>query len=177
MLEKTGGKTTGWIAYTLAKSDRKFSELNNGRTFPFKYDRRNDIGVVINHKFNNRVDLGMNWVFGTGNAISLGGDYYQSLLQKNNLVFKNFVDDNLIENIVNKNNYRLPVYHRLDVGINFHKQKKWGIRTWNISVYNVYANTNPTLVYTTDNSKTGKRMLVKMTIFKFVPSVSYSLKF
>jgi len=177
MIEKTNGNTTGWIAYTVAKSDRQFSELNNGKVFPFNYDRRNDVSIVLNHKFNDRTDIGADWVYGTGNPISLGSDYYQSLLHKNNQMNDNFSDGAFIENIVSKNNYRLPSYHRLDIGINFHKQKKWGIRTWNISVYNAYAHNNPTLVYTTTNTTTGKRMLVKMTIFKFVPSISYSLKF
>ena len=68
-IQKQRGKTTGWIGYTLSWSSRKFDNLNQGNWYPYKYDRRNDLSIVFNHKFNDKWDCGITWVFGTGNAI------------------------------------------------------------------------------------------------------------
>ena len=64
MAQKTAGKTTGWLSYTLSKSDRKFTKggINNGEWFPYKYDRRHSINLTINHKFSDRIDIGASWV-------------------------------------------------------------------------------------------------------------------
>ena len=73
MAQKTIGKTTGWISYTLAKSDRKFAKgsINNGERFPYKYDRRHNINLTINHKFSDRIDVGASWVFYTGGTSTI----------------------------------------------------------------------------------------------------------
>lgn len=71
MAQKTLGKTTGWLSYTLSKSDRKFAKggINNGERFPYKYDRRHNINLTVNHKFNERIDIGASWVFYTGGQV------------------------------------------------------------------------------------------------------------
>jgi hypothetical protein len=173
MASKTVGKTTGWIAYTLAKSERLFDrqgqEINFGKVFPAKFDRRHDISITAAHKFNNRIDIGATWVFSTGNACTLGLQNYSS---------GQVPDDNEPQNITyieSRNNYRFAPYHRLDVGVNFHKKKKYGERTWNISFYNVYNRKNPFIVLPDTNN--GKQVLKQISIFPIIPSVSYSYKF
>ena len=117
LLEKKTGKTTGWIGYTLSWTNRKFSAINDGKEFPYRYDRRHDISFVLTHKFNDKVDIGVVWVYGTGNAVTLA-------LQKYNPLAGTEVQD--IEHIAGRNNYRMPSYHRLDLGVNIHKEKKMG---------------------------------------------------
>lgn len=171
MLEKNVGKTTGWISYTLSKSDRTFKDLNYGKTFPAKYDRRHDISLVLTHRFSKKFDIGMNWVYNTGNAVTLAayeypemGSYYGNPLKETG----------------DKNSYRMLDYHRLDFSMNFHKKKKHGIRTWNISFYNVYSRMNPfALTWKDKKDKDGNsyKQLRKVSIFPIIPSVSYSYKF
>ena len=87
--------------------------------------------------------------------------------------------------ISSRNNYRLNAYHRLDLGVNFHKKKRWGMRTWNVSIYNAYNQMNPFMVYPSNeinyNSSTGdtnsRDVLKQITLFPIIPSVSYTIKF
>jgi len=170
LLEKKIGKTSGWLGYTISWTDRQFDELNFGEKFPYKYDRRHDVGAAVTHKFNDKIDIGLVWVYGTGNAVTLG-------LERYNLV------DNLspfgkveIQHIESRNNYREPAYHRLDIGVNFHKDKKWGEATWSFGLYNSYNRKNPFYLYFSwDN--TNNRVLKQMSIFPLIPSISYAFKF
>ncbi|MFZ4725404.1 MAG: TonB-dependent receptor [Paludibacter sp.] len=195
MAQKTVGKTTGWIGYTWSKTERLFDrpnqEINYGTTFPAKYDRPHSFSLVVMHKFSNRFDIAGTWVISSGNCGTLALQNYDGTqLPQTNL--NNFVGEtNTLPYISNRNNYRYETYHRLDLGINFHKQKKHGLRTWNISVYNAYNQLNPFLVSVTketviDTSKgvssTGAYTktishLTQTSIFPIIPSVSYSYKF
>ncbi|MDR0831210.1 MAG: TonB-dependent receptor [Prevotellaceae bacterium] len=174
MVQKTIGKTTGWVAYTWSKSERKFDrlgqEINFGKTFPAKYDRRHDISITATHKFNDKIDIGATWVYSTGNAATLGlQTYYVGELP----------DESYYHNLTyieSRNNYRLASYHRLDLGVNFHKQKKHGTRTWNISFYNIYNRKNPFIVLP-DHDENNRSVLKQISIFPIIPSVSYSYKF
>jgi hypothetical protein len=186
LAQKTIGKTTGWLAYTWSKSERKFDkpgqEINNGKVFPAKYDRRHDISLTMSHKFNDRIDLSGTWVYCTGNNGTLALQQYKSpAIPGLNWYYSQ------IDYVSQRNNYRLPAYHRMDIGINFHKQKEHGIRTWNISLYNAYNQKNPFIVYQsyskdmvwnpTTQTWDSKKILVKASIFPIIPSISYSYKF
>lgn len=185
MVEKSYGKLTGWIGYTLSWTERQFENLNYGRAFPAKYDRRHDISVALTHKFSEKVDVGLVWVYGTGNAATLGIMEYPP---------ENFMSNNSYYSYVteypSRNNYRTPSYHRLDLGVNLHKQKKHGIRTWSFSVYNAYFRKNPFFIYWDSESYVepdpnnpgqmlyfSKPVLKKVSIFPIIPSFSYSFKF
>lgn len=185
MVEKNYGKLTGWIGYTLSWTQRKFANLNYGNTFPAKYDRRHDVSLALTYKFSDRVDGGLVWVYGTGNAATLGASQYPG-----GDIFGNNSGYNMITDFPGRNNYRLPSYHRLDLGVNLHKQKKHGLRTWSFSVYNAYNRLNPFFVYwgeklvaEPDPDYPGgmiyysKPELRKVTVFPMIPSVSYSFKF
>jgi outer membrane receptor for ferrienterochelin and colicin len=189
MIEKTVGKTTGWIGYTWSKTERQFDNLNFGRPFPAKYDRRHDISIAFTHQINEKIDISGTWVYGTGNAVTLAIMEFPSM----EIPYTDswFANENL-KDYGGRNNYRMPAYHRLDLGINLHKKKKNGIRTWSFSIYNAYNNLNPFLlewnmkqgdyIY---NSVTGEvvlegdpeMILQKLSIFPFIPSISYSFKF
>jgi len=189
LAQKSIGKTTGWIGYTWAKSERLFNrpgqELNYGKVFPAKYDRRHDVSLVVSHKFSDRFDLSGTWVFSTGNTGTLAlqqyaagtiPDTYNYFSQPNITGEQNYISG--------RNNFRFNPYHRMDIGMNFHKKKKHGTRTWNISIYNTYNNNNPFLVFPKEddyynpitNQWVTKKSLVQYSIFPIIPSISYSYK-
>ncbi len=174
LFEKNSGKFTGLIGYTLAYSTRKFAELNKGKEFPYKYDRRHDISIVGNYKFNDHINIGAVWVYGTGNSITLPTQRYTSIDKMELFDLDNMGKDNL-EYFGIKNNFKLPAYHRLDVSINMTKQKKKGIRTWSLGAYNVYNRQNPYLVYTKEVN--GQKKLYQKSLFPVIPYFSYNYKF
>ncbi len=174
LIKKEKGKTTGWIGYTLSWSLRHFENISFGNVFPYHYDRRHDISIVIMHKFNDKIDVGLTWVYGTGNAVTLAVEKYPSFFDVNSNQSNVFYDD--IEHYDNRNGYRMPAYHRLDIGVNFNKQKKWGMRTWSVGVYNVYNRKNPFyLAFGYDNN--NHRVLKQYSLFPIIPSIRYSFKF
>lgn len=149
LAQRSFGKTTGWVGYTWAHANRIFDKpgniINNGEPFPAKYDRRHDISLTLSHKFSERFDISGSWVFSTGNTATFGYREYRILTPPN------YQDDNVpgsVLHVESRNNYRFNNYHRLDLGVNFHKMTKRGNRrTWNISIYNVYNQLNPFFVY------------------------------
>ena len=168
LFEKRTGKTTGWIGYTLSWTNRQFEKLNDGKVYPYRYDRRHDVSVVVTHKFNDRVDVGLVWVYGTGNAVSLALQKYNGLNDGNFTV---------VEHIGDKNDYRMPAYHRLDLGVNLHKDKKWGEATWSFGVYNAYSRRNPFYLDFGYLKNSDKYVLKQISLFPIIPSVSYNFKF
>ena len=183
LLQKNTGKTTGWIGYTWGKAERQFDNLNWGKKFYARYDRRHDVSVVMTHRFSKRFDIGMTWVYGTGNAVTLPIQNVNTAPIPFSPYYSSHAYQNQYEYYGQRNNYRMPSYHRMDVGFNFHKQKKHGIRTWNLSLYNVYSRQNPFFLLfesTTDTEfkETGKsRKLSQLSLFPIIPSISYSYKF
>ncbi len=173
-LEKTTGKTSGWIGYTLSWSKRQFENINMGKEFPYRYDRRHDLSVVITHKFNDRIDAGLTWVYGTGEAITLGFEKYAPMYLLHYPVTWN--DYQKVIHIDGRNNFRMPAYHRLDLGVNFSKQKRWGKRTWSFGLYNAYSRQNPFFLFVKHNGN-GTTQLQQLSVFPVIPSFSYSFKF
>ncbi len=177
LVQRSFGKTTGWVGYTWAHAKRQFDRegmmINNGNVFPAKYDRRHDISITVQHKFSDRFDLSGTWVFSSGNCGTLGTQIYEGLPDGNGY-FPEIQD-------FERNNFRMPNYHRLDLSANFHKQKKHGIRTWNVSVYNAYNHNNPFVVYADYHwdqaTDSEKKVLMQASLFPIIPSVSYSYKF
>lgn len=174
LLEKKLGKTSGWIGYTLSWTNRQFDDLNFGETFPYRYDRRHDIGVAITHKFNEKVDVGLVWVYGTGNAVTLAQERYLGIGTLSGPGIFGGLQE--IEHIAARNNYRMPSYHRLDLGVNLHKKKKHFERTWSFGLYNAYSRQNPFFLYF-GFDRNNDRKLYQLSLFPIIPSVSYSFKF
>jgi len=183
LLEKNTGKTTGWVGYTLSRAERKFENLNFGQIFPAHYDSRHDVSVALTHEFNKKVDIGFTWVYGTGNAVTLGVQEYPSFDPGNGQYMPGS-----ITYFNGRNGYRMPAYHRMDLGVNFHKQKKHGVRTWSFSVYNAYSRQNPFYLYWGYDAVNGynnqgyyyedsKPALKQISLFPVIPSVSYTFKF
>jgi len=192
MLQKKTGRFNGWIGYTLSWTQMQFDSLNFGKKYYARYDRRHDISLVGTYKLNNRITLSGTWVYGTGNAVTLPMSEYISsqhqITKYPRYNHFNFYRDQLLEpgeRVINdfgeKNNFRMKAYHRLDIGIQFHKKKNWGERTWEISVYNTYSRKNPFYYYTDYkvDEKTGKEygFLKQVSLFPIIPSFTYSFRF
>ena len=186
-LQKKKGKTTGWIGYTLAWNNRTFDEINGGRSFPFRYDRRHDVSVVVSHEFTKRISASAAWVFGTGNAVTLPISRYANDIRAYNGGQENIVYEYRdIETLGDKNAFRMSNYHRLDLSVEFKKQMKKHERAWVISVYNAYWHRNPYFVLSdTDpiydpvtGQRTGeKRIFKEVNILPIIPSFAYKFKF
>lgn len=189
LAQKTTGRSTGWIAYTLSKSDRIFPDkgINKGLRFPYKYDRRHNINIVFNHKFSNKIDICSSWTYYSGGCATIAEEEFAVIRPYHKIgeTYPNEVQPSITsENHVTKKcNYRLPATHYLNLGINFHKKTKHGMRTWNISIYNVYNAMNPTFIFkqyqtvNIDGKEVRKPYINKITALPCIPSITYTYKF
>lgn len=185
LAQKKKGQTTGWLGYTWSKTTRQFANINRGKEFPYKYDRRHDASIVVTHKFNEKVDVSGTWVYGTGAAFTLPIGKYDIIDNSNDGL--DIYDTNEAEVYIygDRNAARMRHYHKLDLGVNFRKQKKWGERTINISIYNAYNRQNPYYYYVDSdveydnkgNVISEKPKMMQVTQFPILPSISYSFSF
>ena len=179
-VRKTLGKTTGTASYTLSKSERIFpdGEINDGKWFPFVYDRRHNLTVSLNQRFGKRVDIGAVWTYSSGNWMTVPTKSTVILAPDGKSVTK-------VDYVESRNNYKLPCSHRLDLSVNVHKQKRHGERIWNFGMYNVYGALNPNWVVVDDREvkdpATGRSSFIpalsKRTFLLFLPSFSYTFRF
>ena len=166
MLKKSFGKLNGWISYALGRSERNFSEINNGRTFPARFDRRHDLSVISTYTFNRRWDISTIYAFATGGAYTLPSSWYLI----NNTPVKEYGDYNAA---------RMPNYSRMDLSVNYwFKRDRNGI---NFSVYNLLMTNNPIYVFlsVSKNEDTGE-MEVRVRqkrLYSIVPSISWRFRF
>jgi hypothetical protein len=168
-IQRKEGKFTGWIGYTLSWTNRQFDNINFGKKYPYKYDRRHDFEIIGSYKISDHIDISATWVYGTGNAVSLPLAVYQTA--NNDLDYTGTV-----EYYGDKNSFRMAPYHRFDIGANFTKKKKWGERTWSVSVYNLYNRKNPYFIYLGYNNS-GDRAAKQVSLFPIIPSITYNFKF
>jgi hypothetical protein len=175
LLQKSVGRTKGWLGYTLSKTDRQFNNLNFGKKFPYKYDRRHDLEVVVTHKINKNWEISGSWGFSTAIANSLPSATYASTNlsspYNNQFYYSN------IDYYNGRNGFRLLNYHRLDGSISWSKQKKKYERTWNLSVYNMYNRKNPFYYYINYDYNTGTGKVKSITLLPLIPNLSWIIKF
>lgn len=173
-LEKKKGKTTGWIGYTLSWTWRRFDLINSGNKFPARYDRRHDISVVVIHNLSKRISISATWVYGTGNAVSLpiGRFYLQDVPGAELAVVPEFLE---------RNSFRMPSYHRFDMGLVWKFKPKWGESDLTFSIFNAYNRRNPYFIYfDTEKDSNGlptKFQAKQVALFPLIPSVTYNFKF
>ncbi|MCC5917602.1 MAG: carboxypeptidase-like regulatory domain-containing protein [Cryomorphaceae bacterium] len=170
-VQKKLGDFTGWVGYTWMKNDRQFENLNNGKVFPYRFDRRHDISIVANYEITKKIDVSCTWVYGTGIATNI--PIYQTGVAEPPNTGQSFFGG--VDHYGDLNSFRFAPYHRGDVSINFHKKKKKFERTWNISVYNVYNRRNPFFIYR--NREFGQSTFRQVSLFPILPSISYRVKF
>lgn len=170
-INKTKGRLTGWIGYTLSWTWRKFPQLNFGEKYPAKYDRRNDMSIVAVYELNKKWKLSADFVFGTGNAATLPQRFY-------------IIGGVLTQEYSRINEYRLPSYHRLDLSATLtpkkNERRKWKTE-WVFSIYNTYSRQNPYFIYF-DQSGSAlngdlKIQAKQVSLFPIIPAVTWNFKF
>lgn len=169
-INKVRGRFTGWIGYTLSWTWRQFDQLNNGKAFPAKYDRRHDLSVVGTYELTPKWKLSSVFVYGTGNTTSLPERFY-------------FIEGVLTQEYSKVNQYRLAPYHRLDISATYvpRPNKRKGIQSsWVFSIYNVYSRLNPYFVYfDQDGSAFNGDLKIEakqVSLFPILPSVTWNFK-
>lgn len=161
LLRKNTGRLTGWLSYTLAKTEKQFDEINDGTWFPARHDRTHDIELVGQYQLNPQWSLGVNWVYYTGNAVTFPSGKYT-------------VDDHLIVLYSERNGYRMPAYHRLDFALTWQREKS----SWNFSLFNAYGRRNAyTIEFRENEEDHGQPEAVRISLFQFFPSVTYNRSF
>lgn len=165
-LKKKYGKFNGWIGYTLSRTERQFDKINDGEYFPARQDRTHDISIVGIYELSPKWSLSATWVYYTGNAVTFPSGKYE-------------VGGQVINYYTERNGYRMPSYHRLDVGANWTVKKTAKFESsWNFSIYNAYARGNAyTITFRPSEDDPNKTEAVKTTLFKLVPSFTYNFKF
>lgn len=191
MVRKETGRTTGWIGYGLSWTDRQFDELNQGKRYPARFDNRHKLNIVVMHKISPKVEISAAWSYASGNHATLSLENYQENGVPNRHDYTNgYPFDGAygtIDYYEGRNNYQLPAYHRLDLGIKIYRPKKKGrMGIWTISIYNVYSRMNPFMVYKSDkivfdpNAEYGFKNVPAFKtvgIMPIIPSISYTYKF
>jgi len=172
LLRKNSGKLNGWLGYTYSRSLIKFASefseerINGGEFFPSNFDKPHDVSLVANYKFTTRYSASLNFSYQTGRPVTYPIGQYN--FNNSEYVFYS-----------NRNEFRIPDYYRLDIGINIegnHKIKKFAHSFWNISVYNVLGRANPYSVFFV--SEDGGVKAFKSSIFAIpIPSITYNFKF
>lgn len=171
-LQKKTGKTTGWIGYTLAWNNRQFDAINNGAVFPYRYDRRHDVAIVAQHELGKRIDIAGNWVYATGNAITMPISTFRSP-HEGSTPWRNWpYDYPTSTEYSSTNGLRLPSYHRLDLSLNFHRDTNWGKRTLSVGAYNAYSRNNPVYVFLDKKDKGGQQYKA-VGLFPIIPHINY----
>jgi hypothetical protein len=166
MLKKKTGKLTGWVSYTISKSERKINGINNNQWYNATQDRTHDIAIVGTYQLNKKWTLSGNFVFYTGNAVTFPSGKYQ-------------VNGQTAYYYNSRNADRMPNYHRLDFGatMQLKKTKKW-TKELVFSLYNVYGRENAFTINFKDNKDNPNiTEIVQTSLFRWVPSVSYNFKF
>lgn len=166
MTRKKTGRLTGWISYTLSKTERKIDDINNNQWYNAKQDRTHDIAIVGIYQLNKKWTLSANWIYYTGNAVTFPNGKYT-------------VGGQTVYYYTNRNGYRMPANHRLDFGATkqLKQHKKWSSELA-FSLYNVYGRQNAYIITFRDNEDNpNKTEAVQTSLFRWVPSISYNFKF
>ena len=178
LAQRKVGPVTGWIGYTWSRTMRQFNRegqvINYGKPFHAKYDREHDLSVTLQYQINKKWEVAATFVYGTGTRGTVPLQKYDDPLI-NTLTGKGRTNTSRdVYFVSERNNYKMPDYHRLDLGATCHlpdkKHSGWE-HILNIAVYNAYCNFNPFLVYPRGNK------LYKLSLFPILPSLSYTFKF
>ena len=163
LIEKKKGKLTGWISYTISRSLRQFDDINDGKEFSARQDRIHDISVVLMYKLNKSLALSTSWIYYTGDAVTFPSGKYE-------------INGESVPYYTERNGYRMPDYHRMDVGLTWYmKDKKKFEHNLNFSIYNVYARENAyTITFEQDPDDASKTVAIQTTLFKLIPSITYN---
>jgi hypothetical protein len=164
-VKKKYGQFTGWVSYTLSRSERQVTGINDGNWYPVRQDRTHDAAIVVMYDYK-KWSFAATWVYNTGAAVTFPSGKY-------------IVDGNVQFYYTERNGYRMPAYHRLDIGATWERKKTEKFESsWNFSVYNVYGRENAyTITFQQDPNDASKTQAVQTSLFRMVPSITYNFRF
>ena len=168
MVRKNTGKLNGWVSYTLSATRRKIAGINDGRSYRAPYEKPHNISIVLNYEFSERSILSANWVYATGAPVT----FPTGRAVIGNVIVPIYSD---------RNAYRLPDYHRLDLSYTLKgknkKNRKWQ-GEWNFSVYNAYGRKNAWAInFVEDQDNPNQTYAEKTYLFSIIPAITYNFKF
>lgn len=169
IFQKTQGIISGWVGYTLSETVRQFEEINDGNIFPAKYDRRHDLNLVLVYEISKKWNASASFILASGNAMTIPA-------------YKYILEGNIIAGYGERNSFRMPVYHRLDLSLTYVSRKTEKFESsFNFSVFNVYNRQNPFYIYfeVTGNVYDYNLNITpkQICVFPIIPSLSWNFKF
>jgi len=167
MIRKNKGVLTGFVNYTLSRSERTIPEINKGKTYLSPYDKTHCVNIVANYELSKKISVSAIWVYATGNPTTHPSGRFE-------------IDGEYYPIYSDRNEYRFPDYHRLDLSLTFIPRPESKRRVqgeWNLSLYNAYGKKNAWMILFSQNEDTGLPYAEMMYLFGIVPSVSYNFKF
>jgi hypothetical protein len=166
LLKKKNGRFNGWIAYTLARTERRIDGINNGQYYPAKQDRTHDVSIVGRYELTPRWTLSANWVYYTGSAVTFPSGKYE-------------IDGQTYFLYTERNGYRMPAYHRLDLGATYLARKTKRFESeWSFSVFNAYNRQNAyTITFRDSETQPGTTEAVRTALFGIIPSISWNFRY
>jgi hypothetical protein len=167
MLRKNSGALTGFINYTLSRSERTVPGVNRGKTYLAPYDKTHAVNLVANYEFSPGWNLSAVWIYATGNPTTYPSGRFE-------------ISGEYFPIYSGRNEYRRPDYHRLDLSVNFiphpHSRKRWH-GEWNLSLFNAYGKKNAWMISYDQDADTGRPYAEMLYLFGIVPSITYNFKF
>jgi outer membrane cobalamin receptor len=169
-VEKRQGRLSGWVGYTLAWTPNQFADLNGGRPFPARQDRRHTLTLTGTYELGPRWQVNVSWTYQTGQPVTLPKAVYSlPVFDFITGSFQNYANTVYING--ERNAYRMAAYHRLDASIQRKTTHRWGIGTWEMSFYNAYNRRNPYFYYLS-----GGQTVYSVSLFGIIPSFAYTFQ-
>ncbi len=164
------------VSYDLSKNMNQYANLNYGKSFPSKFDRRHEISIAPSYKFNKKVSANLLWTYNSGQKLTIPFHYYNVVARgySQNAEIPGYTQQ-IAEYYTSINNYAAPSYHRLDLNFSFYKKLRKGSRIFNLGIYNAYNRLNPYLLYL--KKKGNEVVLSQFGLFPILPSLSYLRNF
>lgn len=159
-VKKKTGRFTGWLSYTLARTEKQIEGINNNHWYATTYDKTHDLSVVGSYEVTKRLSASTTWIYGTGSAVTFPNGKYQ-------------LDGKVIPYYSNRNDYRMPAYHRMDINFHLNGKKR---SSWDFSIYNLYNRHNAYSIDFEEDSQ-GNTQAVKTYLFGIIPSLTWNFKF
>lgn len=164
--KKLKGRFNGWVSYTLSRSERQFDQINNGKWYAARQDATHTVNLVAMLEISPRLSLSSSFVLNSGNAVTFPSGKYT-------------IDNGSVWYYAERNGYRMPIYHRLDMGLTLKSKKESKLNSsWSFGLYNVYDHKNAYLIDFRENKENPKQTeAYQIALFGIVPSITWNFNF
>jgi hypothetical protein len=164
--KKKSGKLTGWISYTLSKTERKINGINDNNWYNARMDKTHDLSIVATYQLNPKWTVSGLFVYSTGNAVTFPTGKYE-------------LNGQTVFQYSNRNADRMPAYHRMDLSATYEPESNKRFRgSWTFGIYNLYGRENAYIINFEDNpDRPGTTRAMQTSLFRWVPNITYNFKF